>query len=41
MKSIIEAGASGYVVKTDMANHLINAIHAVMQNKIYFPELTK
>ncbi len=40
MKGMIEAGASGYVVKINVGEQLINAINKVLENEMYFPELT-
>lgn len=41
MKSMIKTGASGYVIKSEMNNHLINAIESVNNGALYFPDLIK
>jgi DNA-binding NarL/FixJ family response regulator len=35
--SVMEAGASAYITKSEVGNHLIKGINAVMQGDIYFP----
>jgi DNA-binding NarL/FixJ family response regulator len=39
MKCMIEAGALGYVVKSEVGNQLNLAISKVMEGKFYYPEL--
>ncbi len=41
MRSMIQAGAMGYVVKQEMGTQLIKAIETVAKGKIYYPELVK
>lgn len=41
MKRMIQAGASGYVLKEEMGEHLINAITTVLKGEKYFSELIK
>lgn len=41
MRSMLEAGAKGYVVKQELCAHLLIAIETVVQGKTFFPELAQ
>ena len=40
-KKVIDAGATGYILKNDIADELINAIYSVNNSKVVFSELIK
>lgn len=41
MKSMIEAGASAYVVKSEMGTQLLEAINTAHEGGIFYPDLIK
>ena len=40
-KKVIDAGATGYILKNDIAEELVNAIYSVSNSKVVFSELIK